>query len=330
MSLKALDLFAGSGWGVACKALGITEYGVDNMDAVRETRTANGLSTVYSDVMDGLLGIEPVPEHDLLIASPPCQTFSRAGSGAGSKSLNEVLSAIHSLAYTDPEALVRFGEAHDYRTSLVLAPLAYAHAYRPRLIAWEQVPTVLPVWERCAEELTGMGYSVAVGLLAAETFGVPQTRKRAVLVARLDGMQARLPQPTHSRYYRRDPSLLDPNVLPWISMAEAVGFGFTERPAPTYCNSGNGGAGIEWGGNPIRKRMRKQSAEHDRWKNKDNAEPGTNDAIRVSVREAAVIQTYPPEFTFGGTKTKQYIQVGNAVPPVMAQAILSALTERRP
>lgn len=45
----------------------------------------------------------------------------------------------------------------------------------------------------------------------------------------------------------------------------------------------------------------------------------------ISVREAARLQTFPDSFVFCGTKDKQYQQVGNAVPPIMAKAIATAL-----
>ena len=48
----------------------------------------------------------------------------------------------------------------------------------------------------------------------------------------------------------------------------------------------------------------------------------------ISIREAARLQTFPDSFVFCGTKDKQYQQVGNAVPPIMAKAIAKKLASQ--
>lgn len=199
--LHAVDLFAGTGVGVAMQRLGIIEHGVEIMPEARATREANGMRNWLADVWDVLETADPdSPEFKSAIAwmSPPCQTFSMAGRGKGREALDEVLGLIDSRAYLDPAKLREFGERHDPRTALVLTPLTYVARHIPMYVVLEQVPPVLPVWERMATELRGWGYSVWCGILHAEQYGVPQTRTRAVLIARNDGVAA-APPSLHTR-----------------------------------------------------------------------------------------------------------------------------------
>jgi site-specific DNA-cytosine methylase len=191
------DGFAGAGgWDLAARELGIESRGIENMKEARATRDAAGLVTIHDDVWTFVPDGKAVGKID----SPPCQTFSAAGKGSGRKALEDVLRGIRDGYYKDRDHLRFLGlEVGDERTSLVLTPLYFATQYDYEWLAWEQVPTVLPVWEACAEVLRAEGWSVWTGLLQAEMFGVPQTRKRAFLLA--SRTQTVLPPaPTHSRY----------------------------------------------------------------------------------------------------------------------------------
>lgn len=215
------DLFAGAGgWDLAARALGIHARGVEIMPQACATREAAGLETIHNDVWT----FYPDGRATGGIASPPCPTFSAAGRGTGRKALESVLRAIDDRAYRDLDQLREYPvEDDDDRTRLVLTPLHFATEHGYEWLAWEQVPSVLPVWEACAEVLRSLGWRVWTGLLHAEQFGVPQTRKRAFLLARRGGAIT-APTPTHSRYYSRDPAKLDLGVAKWVSMAEALGW----------------------------------------------------------------------------------------------------------
>ncbi|MDR6142069.1 DNA (cytosine-5)-methyltransferase 1 [Microbacterium foliorum] len=297
--IVAVDHFAGTGWSVAARWLGILEYGVEIMPEAIRTRRAVGFRTIYRDVWAGLLHPWLVPLHLLYIASPPCQTFSVAGRGTGRKALEMVLMLIASGAWKDPAKLRAAGaDLGDDRTALVLTPLAHIWAHRPQLVALEQVPTVLPVWEAMADVMRGLGYSVWTGNLQAEQFGVPQTRKRAILMARLDGPVAP-PVPTHSRYYPRDPQRLDEGVQKWVSMAEALGWGMTARPYPTIATGTEGGGTdpAALGGSGARKNVYTERAA-GRWSPSGDIDNDTDGGIlRLQASDASTLQSFPWGFT---------------------------------
>ena len=48
-------------------------------------------------------------------------------------------------------------------------------------------------------------------------------------------------------------------------------------------------------------------------------------SVNISIDEAAVLQSFPRDHKFAGTKTKQGLQVGNAVPPLLARRVLEAV-----
>ena len=161
----------------------------------------------------------------LLIASPPCQAWSMAGKREGLRDQRRVFDLCGTWA-ADPTA-PRPEEWIDERSPLAAEPMRWAATLRPELMAWEQVPPVLDLWSHCAQLLGAMGYSTWTGILSAERYGVPQTRKRAILLAsRVSTVHP--PMPTHQAYVAGEPArhdfTLEGEILPWISMAEALGW----------------------------------------------------------------------------------------------------------
>jgi DNA (cytosine-5)-methyltransferase 1 len=408
--LVADDGFAGAGgWDVACNWLDVHARGIENMLAARATRDAAGLTTIHDDVWT----FEPDGKAEGRIDSPPCQTFSTGGKGAGRKALNAVLTLARSLDVYRMDRLRERGRdltpplpngEPDERTALVLTPLHFAltnPAYR--WLAWEQVPAVLPVWQACAERLRAHGWSVWTGVLNAEQYGVPQTRKRAVLIASRDH-EVTPPTPTHSRFYSRTPERLDEGVAKWVSMAEALaplgwpeafrvvsnyGTGGdttkrglrtsdqpaatvtskvdrnrvefpeymgdvrssrgcvrpTDHPAPTITGAMDNG-NFRWTDRPKAMAPAGTSstvvdprpvdhpaatitgAGNAEWGERLSRAAGPRDrdpkGVRVTVAEAGVLQTFPADHPWQGTKSQQYLQAGNAIPPLLAMAVLSA------
>lgn len=236
--MKGVELYAGpGGWseGARMARPDLEMYGFEYDEAACETARAAGHLRQCLDILD----VDPRGILRLLLlvfylhASPPCQGFSMAGKGAGRKDGERLLVALRLMAkhpsFEDVKSIITtFAQgASDPRSMHVLVPMLWIAAMRPTYVSFEQVPTVLPLWEEAAETLRAWGYDADARVLNAEQYGVPQTRKRAILLAHRDEdrFEGAWPAPTHSRYYPRTPDKLDEGVQKWVSMAEALGWG---------------------------------------------------------------------------------------------------------
>jgi DNA (cytosine-5)-methyltransferase 1 len=383
---KVIDLFAGpGGWSEALRQLGIPELGIELDEAACATRHAAGHGTLRADVA----ALDPARfDCETLIASPPCQAWSMAGKRGGERDRKLVYDCALELAVGNDVRELYRERCEDQRSILAVEPLRWALAIRPARMAWEQVPPVLDFWRFCARLLREQGYRVWTGILSAERYGVPQTRKRAILMASLDG-PVHPPAPTHQAYVpgerAEEQHTLEGTLAPWVSMAEALGWGVTESPSPVVMTARNRQTGHDvLRGSSWRMEQFRKAQERGEWHyrngNQPNAarrpldepapklpfghalnsgvewtttpdapwaserpattvnttngiakpghhgeQPMSTDAIRVSLEDALVLQGFRPDYPVQGGKTKQFEQVGNAVPPPLARAIVSEL-----
>lgn len=298
--------FAGIGWSEALRALGLADIGLELADAACRTRAAAGHATIRCDVAQ-------YPTGPFLgrtwgaIDSPPCPSFGKSGKKLGLIDLPLVHQAIDDLAAGRDTRAQHGAQCLDGRSILTAEPMRWHEALRPEWIAMEQVPSVLPVWEHYAAALRGWGYSAATGVVGAAGFGLGSHRPRAVLLASRV-REVALPAATHG-----------PGLLPLVTMAGAIGWGYTDRPAPTVTSGGTSTGGAEPFGNGSRQAMRRAMGT-GRWQDRE----GTAH-LRPTLAEAMALNGLRPDLAVHGRAGEQFTLVGNVVPPPLARALLTAV-----
>ncbi|WP_246212643.1 DNA cytosine methyltransferase [Streptomyces abyssomicinicus] len=177
-----MDLFTGAGG----LSLGIQDAGwtmaagIDFDERALETHAHNfpglslGMDLGDPEVRDHLIELLSSADVDLVAGGPPCQPFSRAGR-----------SKIRDLVRNHGR------DPHDHRKQLWQAYLDVVTRVRPRVVLMENVPDMglgddFAVVRIIEEKLEDLGYATQVRLVDAWHYGVPQHRKRLILLARND------------------------------------------------------------------------------------------------------------------------------------------------
>lgn len=299
--------FAGIGWSETLPALGLTDIGLELAWPACLTRINAGHTTINCDVTQ--YPTEPFKGAAGCIDSPPCPGFGKSGKKLGLRDLPLVHQAIDDLAHGRDTRAAIGSACLDGRSILTAEPMRWHYDLRPEWICMEQVPSVLPVWEQYAAVLTGWGYSAVTGVLDAADYGLGQRRPRAVLIASRV-REVELPAPTHG----------GPGQPPHVAMADVIGWGYTQRPAPTVTGGGTATGGAEPFGNGTRQAMRRHIGT-SAWKDREGMPH-----LRPTIAECAALQGFRPGLKFYGGQGQQHLIVGNAVPPLLAAHVVSAAT----
>lgn len=336
---KAISLFAGAG---GC-SLGFSKYGINILGAYDIWEEA---VATYNQNFDGHkahitdlanCNFEEIRESlylqkgelDLIIGGPPCQGFTTLG---------------------------KRGE-NDPRNKLLLNYAKALEIFYPRWFMMENVEGMLTTAKgnfivEAVDRMISLGYTVCIKKVYMHEYGVPQRRKRVIIIGNREGKDFQFPKTqvraSGFRYKDGKYSLqdaigdLEGKDIPEINhirilengvrmqRIEALKEGGTMKDLPKelqHDSYAKRAARRVCDGTPSEKRGGAPSG----LKRLIYAEPCltitgscTSEFVHpkenrmLTIRECARIQTFPDDFSFVGTDAQQEQQIGNAIPPFFA------------
>jgi DNA (cytosine-5)-methyltransferase 1 len=292
---------------------------------------------------------------DLIAGGPPCQPFSRAGR-----------SKIRSLveAGKRPEGDKRRALWQSFlRVVEEVGPTAVLMENVPDMALGDDMATLRVMSDR----LERLGYEVDAALVDAWKYGVPQHRQRLILVALSGGSVFKWPEPqkkvsvkdaigdlptlgdgigareltyhkASTKFQKRARAGMKGNLsrIVWDHITRPVreddreafelmtpGSKYSELPEhlrryrdDIFDDKYNR---LSW--STLSRSITAHIAKDGYW----YVHP--SESRTLTVREAARIQTFPDKFRFAGTRSHAFTQIGNAVPPALAEAIAAAIIQ---
>jgi len=353
--MTCLELFAGAGG----LAIGTGRAGFRHVAAIErdplacETLRANARFPVLeADATE--ISYSAWAGVDLVCGGPPCQPFSSGGRAEGNRDSRDMFpTLVRAVRETDPRLVLVENVKGLLRPKFawylryILAQLAHPSM----AIGADERPES----HMSRLESAGAEYSVSHILLNAADFGVPQVRERVFLLASKGGEPA-APNPVRSlrtllrdqwqtgananrraywerhgiarpdapppRLARRAAAAIAAGVdglMPWLTVRDAISDIMDDappRPAKSY--KGHTGSGLDMPSKTLKAGV--------------HGVPGGENMVRTpegdrhyTAREAARVQGFPDSWAFDHSWTGSMRQIGNAVPPPLAEAVAVAL-----
>lgn len=275
-----------------------------------------------------------ISDVDVIIGGPPCQGFSIAGKRI----------------------------IDDVRNTLYKSFVNFVKVFQPKAFVMENVPNILSIGDGMVKDsiirdFENLGYHLEYKILLASDYGVPQNRRRAIFVGFKDGTAFTFPEKSVTDFVSTEEALSD---LPEDSITD--GGAYTCQARNEYQKKMRSGSSVVYnhqatvhteqtqriiamvpdGGNykclPIE--LQQTRKVHIAWTRLNSKKPsitidtGHNHHFHYlynrvpTARESARLQSFPDSYVFINGKTSQLKQIGNAVPPLLAEAIAKALKEQ--
>lgn len=340
--LNIIDLFSGAGglsYGFELAGFNVL-LGIDNDETALNTFKMNHKN---SEILCGDItevsytkDIKPIigdKRIDVIVGGPPCQGMSLSGP----------------RKFEDP------------RNKLYLSYIRLVKEIKPKAFVIENVIGIVSLFKgqiknHILKEFSEMGYNVQFKILLASDYGVPQKRKRVIFVGTLAEKEFTYPNPvdytiTTEMAISDLPSLeneLGDTEMDYLTAPQNSYQSLMRKSSRKVYNhiAANHSNRIKEiislvpdGGNykDLPEEFRETRKFNVAWTRFPSNKPSpTIDTghrhhfhykyNRVpTVRESARLQSFPDSFIFTGSKTQQFKQVGNAVPPLMAKAIAEKL-----
>ena len=264
-TIRFIDLFCGIGsFHYSFKKLGwecVMSCDIDN--AVKETYKTNYGIVPLGDITE----IEPkqVPPYDILCAGFPCQPFSQCGQHKGFE---------------------------DKRGTLFFHIMKFVDFHKPKVIVLENVQGLLnhdggKTFERIKTDITSAGYELAYKVIKCSDYGLPQMRKRLIMVGVRDGKE--MDKLLDFEEYKQERTL-----------SELLGKPFEKKVAYTIrCGGRN---------SPINDKHNWDGY----WVN--------GEEYRLTKEDCLNLQGFE-DFTLTGTQSEQWRQLGNTIPTRFTEII---------
>lgn len=179
MSKRVVSLFSGGGGldlGFIAEGYKITWAIDNNLNAVNTYKENIGNHIIHGDI--NIVELDTIPYADVVIGGPPCQSFSLAGKR----------------------------DVEDARGQLVWKYIQIIQKIHPQAFVFENVTGLMSARNSNGDKIIDLlkiafeeiGYTIELQVLNAADYGVPQRRKRVIIVGLRSGKKFIFPKPTHN------------------------------------------------------------------------------------------------------------------------------------